>query len=185
MSIFTNPASATPSEISAYVDALLGLLGEQDPVQVLRQTPVALEQFLQTSPAPILTIPEAPGKWSIREVMAHLADSELVGGFRLRMVLAHDRPALHGYDQDLWANRLRYREVYVRDALEQFTMLRRANLRLWQNLGPADLVRVGLHNERGEESLGHMRKLYAGHDLLHLRQLERIRKAVQSAAQNH
>ncbi len=182
MSIYTNPASSTPDETAAYVDALLGLLSDQDPVQVLRRTPSALERVLETLPAPIVTIPEAPGKWSIREVLAHLADSELVGGFRLRMVLAHDRPALLGYDQDLWANRLRYSDADVPESMERFTVLRRANLRLWENLSPPDLVRVGLHNERGEESLGHMRKLYAGHDLLHLRQLERIRTTLQQRA---
>ncbi len=175
MSIFTNPASSTASDIATYVAGLLDLLGDQDPVGVLQHTPDALRQFLTTVPAHIVTIPEAPGKWSIREVIQHLADSELVGGFRLRMVLAHNRPALTGYDQDLWATRLRYTEVDVRDALEQFTVLRRANLRLWQNLGPADLIRVGMHGERGEESLEHMRRLYAGHDVLHLRQVERIR----------
>jgi hypothetical protein len=177
MSIFSNPASSTPSDIATYVVGLLGLLADNDPVHVLRQTPATLERFLETVPAQILTTPEAPGKWAIRDVVQHLADSELVGGFRLRMVLAHDRPPLAGYDQDLWANRLRYREVDVRDAMEQFTVLRRANLRLWQELGPTDLVRVGLHGERGEESLEHMRRLYAGHDILHLRQLERIRKS--------
>ena len=181
MSIYTNSASSTPDETAAYVDALLGLLGDQDPVQVLRGTPVTLERFLETLPAPILTIPEAPGKWSIREVLAHLADSELVGGFRLRMVFAQDRPTLLGYDQDLWANRLRYSDAAVAESLERFTVLRRANMRLWENLSTTDLARVGLHNERGEESLGHMRKLYAGHDLLHLRQLERIRETVQAA----
>jgi hypothetical protein len=91
------------------------------------------------------------------------------------MVLAHDRPNLMGYDQDLWASRLHYRDVEVRDAFEQFAALRHANLRIWQHLSPTDLVRVGIHSERGEESLEHMRRLYAGHDLLHLRQLERIR----------
>jgi DinB superfamily len=182
MSIFTNPASATPSDIAAYVEGLLGLLGDQDPLQVLGQMPTALEHILESVPAQIVTTPEAPGKWSMREVVQHLADSELVGGFRLRMVIAHDRPSLTGYDQDLWTGRLRYSEVEVGDALEQFTVLRRANLRLWQGLGPNDLVRVGLHAERGEESLGHMRRLCAGHDILHLKQLERIRKAVQPAA---
>jgi hypothetical protein len=103
-------------------------------------------------PAQILTVPEAPGKWAIRDVLAHLADSELMGGVRLRMVLAQDRPT------------------------------RRSNLRLWEHLSPADLKRVGLHNERGEESLGHMRNLYAGHDLLHLNQLNRIRKSVTAAS---
>ena len=175
MSIFSNPASSTPADIAVYVAALLDLLGHDDPVAVLRQTPAALERFLDAVPADIVTTPEAAGKWSMREVVQHLADSELVGGFRLRMVMAHDRPSLTGYDQDLWASRLRYREVDVRDALEQFIALRRANVRIWEQLGPADLVRVGIHGERGEESLEHMRRLYAGHDVLHLRQLERIR----------
>jgi len=85
---------------------------------------------------------------------------------------------LTGYDQDLWASRLEYRNADVRDALEQFSALRRANVRIWARLTPADLRRVGLHGERGEESLEHMRRLYAGHDLLHLRQVERIRAAL-------
>jgi hypothetical protein len=175
MSIFSNPASSTPADIAAYVAGLLDLLGDDDPVAVLRQTPAVLQQFLDTVSAEIVATPEAPGKWSIREVVQHLADSELVGGFRLRMVLAHDRPPLAGYDQDLWASRLRYRDADVRDALEQFTAIRRANVRIWEDLSPADLVRVGIHGERGEERLEHMRRLYAGHDVLHRRQLERIR----------
>jgi hypothetical protein len=177
MSVFTNPASSTPAETAAYIAALLDLLGDTDPVAILRQTPPSLQRFLETVPARFVTSPEAPGKWSIRDVVQHLADSELVGGFRLRMVMAHDRPPIVGYDQDLWASRLRYRDADIRDALEQFTALRRANVRIWERLGPDDLIRVGLHSERGEESLEHMRRLYAGHDLLHLRQLERIRAA--------
>jgi len=182
MSIYTNSASSTPDETAAYVAGLLGLLAQQDPVDVLRKTPSALQQLLDTVPAQILSIPEAPGKWAIRDVFAHLADSELVGGVRLRMVLAHDRPTIIGYDQDLWSDRLRYREVDVRQALEQFTVLRRSNLRLWENLTPSDLRRVGVHNERGEEPLGHMRNLYAGHDILHLNQLNRIRKSLTAAS---
>jgi hypothetical protein len=182
MSIYTNSASSTPAETAAYVGGLLGLLANQDPVEVMQKTPSALEQFLGTVPAPILAVPEAPGKWAIRDVFAHLADSELMGGVRLRMVLAQDRPTLIGYDQDLWSDRLRYSDVDVRRALEQFAVLRRSNLRLWENLSPADLARVGLHNERGEESLGHMRNLYAGHDILHLNQLARIRAAVTAAS---
>ena len=137
MSIFTNPAASTPEDTARYVNALLGLLAESDPVQILRQTPDAVKQLIDGVPAAILTTPEAPGKWSIREVLAHLADSELVGGYRLRMVLAHDRPQIIGYDQDLWANRLRYSEADIHHAFEQFSILRRANLRLWQKIGRA------------------------------------------------
>ena len=182
MSVYSNPASSAPAETAAYVAALLELLGDSDPVAILEKTPADLQRFLDTVPAEIITRPEAPGKWSIREVVQHLADSELVGGFRLRMVLAHDRPRLTGYDQDLWASRLAYTDVDVRDAFEQFAALRRGNVRLWRGLTPADLARVGVHGERGEESLEHMRRLYAGHDLLHLKQLERIRAAGSDAA---
>jgi hypothetical protein len=98
------------------------------------------------------------------------------------MVLAHDRPPLTGYDQDLWATRLRYSDVEVRDALEQFTALRVANVRIWRRLTPGDLARVGIHGERGEESLEHLRRLYAGHDLLHLQQVERIRVSLRQRA---
>jgi hypothetical protein len=175
MSVFSNRASSTPEEISAYVSALIGLLGEKDPIAVLQETPPVLERFLASVPPEIVVRPEAPGKWAIRDVVQHLADAELVGGFRLRMVLAHDRPPLSGYDQDLWANRLGYAKADVREALEQFQAIRRANLRIWRRLSPADLARVGVHSERGEESLEHLRRMYAGHDLLHRRQLERIR----------
>ena len=178
VSIFSNPASSTPTDTAAYVAALLGLLGDDDPVTILRETPAVVQRLLDTVPAKIVARPEAPGKWSIREVVQHLADSELVGGFRLRMVMAHDRPTLTGYDQDLWASRLRYPDVDVKDAFEQFNALRRANLRIWEHLGPMDLVRVGIHGERGEESLEHMRRLYAAHDLLHRQQLTRIRASL-------
>jgi hypothetical protein len=108
-------------------------------------------------------------------VIAHLADSELVGAFRLRMILAHDTPALAPYDQDLWATRLKYEHADLEQSLERFSVLRRANLTLWATASSADLARVGVHGERGEESIERMRRLYAGHDLAHLRQLARIR----------
>jgi hypothetical protein len=178
MSVYSNLTSSTPAQTSAYVSALLDLLGDKDPVTVMRQTPTVIEHLLTAVPRKMTTIPEAAGKWSIRDVIQHLADSELVGGFRLRLVLAQERPPLTGYDQDLWADRLRYRDVAVHDALQQFEVLRRANLRLWENLTDEDLARVGLHSERGEESLGHLRSLYAAHDLLHVRQLQRVRAAL-------
>lgn len=182
MSVFSNPASATAADTAAYVSALLGLLGDHDPVVVLGQTTAALERLVDSVPTELAGREEAPGKWSIRQVVQHLADSELVSGFRLRLILAHDRPPLTPYDQDLWASRLTYRDVDLRDALEQFAVLRKGNLRIWQKLSPADLARVGLHGERGEESLEHLRRLYAAHDLLHLRQLQRIRATLLSAA---
>ena len=178
MSVFSNPASSTQAETAAYVAALLGLIGNDDPVRVLAQTPAALERLLASLSPETVTKPEAPGKWSIRHVLAHLADSDLVWGWRLRLILAQERPPLTGYDQDAWASRLGYANADPRESVEMFSVLRMANLRLIGRAVPEDLQRVGVHVERGDESLAHHLKLYAGHDLLHLNQIERIRQAV-------
>jgi hypothetical protein len=178
MSVFTNPASRSIEEAREYKAAVLDLLGSKDPIEVLRATPEAVRSAVSGLTERELSQPEAPDKWSIRYVVRHLADSDLVWGYRVRMVLAQDRPTLTGYDQDRWAARLRYNEASVERALEEFHMLRRSNLHLITGASPGDLERVGVHAERGEESVSHMIRLYAGHDLLHLAQIARIRDAI-------
>ncbi len=174
MSEFSNPMSAAANDAQGYTRAVLALLGKQDPLAVLRATTDRLRQAVAGHSRDELRRPERPGKWSAVDVVQHLADSELVWAYRIRLIVADDRPVITGYDQDRWATALAYRTVEVADALEQFDVLRRANLRLLAGLPPAALARVGLHSERGEERLDHMTKLYAGHDLVHLRQLARI-----------
>ena len=92
----------------------------------------------------------------------------------MRMVLAHDRPQITGYDQDAWADRLKYGEANAQESIAEFAVLRAGNLRLLRQATPEDMQRYGVHAERGEESVAHMMKLYAGHDLLHVNQIERI-----------
>jgi hypothetical protein len=178
MSVFTNPATAAAEHAAAYVSALLDLLGDREPMEVLREMPAAVSRAIEGLSSPQLRQREHAGKWSINHVLQHLADSELVGGLRMRLILAQDRPPLTGYDQDLWADRLQYEAEDPADAIERFTVLRRANVRLLERISPRDLTRVGVHVERGEESLEHLRRLYAAHDLLHLRQIARVRGAV-------
>jgi hypothetical protein len=177
MSVFTNPASGAAGQAAAYTNAILELLGSQDPAAVLRATPGALRRAIDGLAPNLLRQPEKPGKWSIGHVLRHLADSEVVWGWRLRLILAQDRPPLTGYDQDAWADRLHYGEADPADSLRVFDTLRPDNLRLVERASPEDLQRVGVHVERAEESGEHRRRLYAGHDLLHLRQIERIRRA--------
>jgi len=178
MSIFTNPASRSIEQAREYVTAVLNLLGSRDPLTVLRSTPDAVRNAVAGLTDRELSQPEAPGKWSMRQVVRHLADSDLVWGYRVRMVLAHDRPMLTGYDQDRWADRLGYSESPVDMAIEDLRVLRRSTLHLIAGAAAADLERVGIHAERGEETVAHMIRLYAGHDLLHLAQLARIRETV-------
>ena len=171
-------ASSAVEQAAAYVAALLSALGSRDPLEVLREMPVTLPAAVSGLTEAELSVPERAGKWSVRQVAQHLADSELVGGFRFRMVLAHEQPVLPGYDQDLWAQRLRYQESDLETVLADFAALRRSNLRLLERATPEELRRVMRHAERGDESLAHMIRTYAGHDIVHLRQIARVRAAI-------
>jgi uncharacterized damage-inducible protein DinB len=182
MSVFTNPATGAAHNASAYVSAILQLLGGQDPMAVLRETPSALPRAIDGLSPQQLRRNEREGKWSIVQILQHLADADIAWAWRMRLILAQDRPALTGYDQDLWAERLHYDQADPSEAIELFAVVRRANLRLMERASPADLKRVGVHVERGEESLEHLLRLYAGHDLLHLRQIERVRRVAEVSA---
>lgn len=171
---FSNPAADATASAKTYVQALLHVLGDRQPLDVLPELMPWLEARLRGVPEQLLRRPEAPGKWSVTEVVQHLADSELVLGFRTRMILSEDWPPLQGYDQDKWASLFRYSEVSYESALAQLGVLRGANLALLRRLGPAELERVGMHSERGPESLGHLMRLMAAHDLVHRRQIERV-----------
>lgn len=175
MSIYSNLAGSSTEGAAQYIDALLKLLGDREAGEVLQSTVGWCSRHVEGLTAEQLAAPEAPGKWSIAAVLEHLADSELVWGYRLRKVVAEDRPVLTGYDQDLWAERLGYDQADARQSVALFAALRSGNLRLLERLQPEDLDRVAVHAERGEETVRHMMRLYAGHDLLHRKQLQRIR----------
>ncbi|HEY7215048.1 MAG TPA: DinB family protein [Thermoanaerobaculia bacterium] len=178
MSPLQNPASDAAAQTAAYVAALMAALGPRDPFQVLTDMPAALRKAVSGLSPEQEKTPEAAGKWSVKQVVQHLADAELVGGFRYRMVLTHDSPELPGYDQDIWAERLHYQESDLPTALDDFARLRQANLRLLRAATPADMQRVARHAERGDESLEKMIRMFAGHDTVHLRQIARIRQAI-------
>ena len=177
MSIFTNSISAAKEEADGYIAAVLKLLDDKDPLVVLGRLISELENLVNGLTGEELRRPEAPGKWSILEVIHHLADSELVWAYRLRLVLAEKQPEITGYDQDRWASQLKYREANLQDVLELLGILRKTNLRLISSLSDEELQRAGTHNERGEETVEHMIRLYAGHDLVHSNQISRIRKS--------
>ena len=171
---FSNPAGNASAAAGAYVSALLDLLGPRDPLEVMAELLPWLEARLSGISEPALRKPEAPGKWSVAHVVQHLADSDLVAGYRIRMVVAENSPPLQGYDQDRWAREFQYDQVPLDSARDQLRSLRIANLRLWSRLTPDQLQRVGIHSERGPESAGHILRLMGAHDLVHRRQIDRI-----------
>jgi uncharacterized damage-inducible protein DinB len=178
MSIFTNSAASSKAEAAGYTAAVLGLLGDKKAMTVVGKTERAIAAAIKGITPKRLRTPEMPGKWSIAQVVQHLADSELVWGWRMRLIFTQDRPTITGYDQDAWAGRLDYAHSDTKQALKDFASLRAANIRLLKKMKLADFDRVGVHSERGEESLRHLLNLYAGHDILHLNQIARIKKAV-------
>src|SRR5205085_3765910 len=103
---FNNPAGRAPDQANAYVRSILELLGDRDPLAVMSQLAQELKKSIGRLPADELRRPEAPGKWSMHDVVAHLADTEVVFGWRLRMVIAQDRPTITGFDQDAWSARV-------------------------------------------------------------------------------
>ena len=142
-----------PEDRAKYAPAVLDLIGSREPIDVLRRHAGSGQARASPGLTPDqLRTPEAPGKWSIAHVLRHLADSEVVWGWRMRLILAQDRPTITGYDQDLWADRLHYADADAGESLDALRVLRRDNLRLIERASPADLQRVGVHAERGEES---------------------------------
>lgn len=126
----------------------------------------------------VLREPEAPGKWSLVEVAQHLADTELIYRYRMRLIVAQPGSDLPAYDQDRWVENLNYHDVSMSDSLGELSMLRRANLRWLQSLTDEELERTGIHDRRGPESVRGIVQLLAGHDLVHRHQIERIKAAV-------
>jgi hypothetical protein len=175
---FNNPAGRAPEQANAYVRSILELLGDRDPMSELPKLAPSLRAAVAGVDAAALQKPEMPGKWSMHDVVAHLADSEIVWGWRLRLVVAEDRPVITGYDQDAWTARAGAAYPDVASAIGIIESLRASHVALLRSLDPAQWERVGVHNERGPESVRLMSKLYAGHDLVHLRQIARVRAAV-------
>lgn len=177
---FANPAGAAAAAAPAYVRALLDLLGDRDPLEIAAEQLPWLERRTAGLDDATLRRPEAPDKWSVIEVIQHLADTEVVLAWRTRQILIEDRPLIQGYDQDAWARMLGYAAMPLDLALAQLRGVRAANLRLWHSLTPAELARVGLHSERGPESLDLLLRLMGAHDLVHRRQIDRVLAAARA-----
>ena len=139
---------------------------------ILTSTPSAIATLLETIGPQKSTAPPTPGKWSAAEILCHLADTEVAFGFRLRQTLAEDHHVLQPFDQEKWA--ATYHGVTARQALAAFTAMREWNLILIRNAPPTASQKTVTHPERGAMTFTTIVETMAGHDLNHIRQLQRL-----------
>jgi uncharacterized damage-inducible protein DinB len=161
-----------------YIQRMLGNVGKKNPLAVQRATPERLVRLVRGLSRAQLRRRPAPGKWSINEIVAHLSETELVGGYRIRAILGRNGTPIQAFDQDVWARAGRYQQRDTRRSLALFRALREANLALFRSLSPRQWKQYGMHSERGKETVAHIVRMFAGHDINHLAQIERIKKSV-------
>lgn len=135
-------------------------------------------QALNGFPAESRNARPIPGKWSAREIVHHLGDSESTSAFRLRKLLVEDNAIIEGYDQDQFATKLRYNERDETPALEAFRLARATTLPLLQMMSEEDWQRVGTHTESGRYTTENWLTIYAGHAHNHAAQIRRLREAL-------
>ena len=157
-----------------YTQRLVSYTEDKEPMLLQRAAPKKLAALIKGKQKKRLMRRPAPGKWSIAEIMAHLADSEIVIGWRLRQILSTNGVPIQAYDQDRWASTFDYAHRDPRQSLESFRVVRESNLAILKAVPRPTWENYGVHQERGNESVGHFVRMVAGHDLNHLRQVEAI-----------
>jgi uncharacterized damage-inducible protein DinB len=147
-------------------------LGDREPRHVIATTANRLSELFAALGMERAGKSPAPGKWSVREILCHLADCEIVFAFRLRQTLAEPHPVIQPFDQDLWARN--YDAYDAASALAVFTAVRHFNVQLIDSLPPEAFSRPVSHPERGTMTFQTIVDTMGGHDLNHLGQIERI-----------
>jgi hypothetical protein len=157
-----------------YTQRIVSHAEGKQPLAVLAATAKKLERLIKGVTTSKLRKRPAPDKWSVNEIAAHLADVEVAVGFRMRSILGAPGTPVAAFDQDAWVITLHYEKRDPRKSVDQFRVAREANLALLKSLKPEQWKHSGMHAERGQETIEHMVRMLAGHDLNHLQQIERI-----------
>lgn len=118
------------------------------------------------------------GKWSAKEIVHHLADSESTSAIRLRRLLTEDNPTIAGYDEADWAIKLRYNERDMEPALEALRAARATTVQLLSFMSEDDWQREGTHTESGRYTPEHWLKIYAAHAHNHAAQIKRLKETL-------
>jgi DinB superfamily len=164
-----------PETFVEYRKRIMNHVGtDQNPVKLQAAAAKKLEPLVKGVPASKLKRRPEPGKWSVAEIAAHMADVEIAVGYRVRMILGAPGTPIQAFNQDDWVTSGHYDKRDTRKSLEQFRVLRETNLALYKSLAPEQWKHYGMHAERGEESIETIVRMIAGHDLNHIQQIERI-----------
>jgi uncharacterized damage-inducible protein DinB len=161
-----------------YIQRILGNISGKEPLRVQQDTPKRLQKLTGRLSKGQLTRRPEPGKWSIAEILAHMADAELVASWRMRLVIGSNGVPIQPFDQDVWAETFAYSRRDPKISLETFRTLRENNLRMLKALPKELWENYGMHQERGKETIAHMVRMFAGHDLNHVAQVEKMAKEV-------
>ena len=156
-----------------YVERVLKLSEGKDPLRMMQQTPQKIAKKVKRASAAKLKKAPAPGKWSVQEIIAHLADTELAAGYRLRKIAEQDGAQLQGFDQDAWAANGNYKQADVKTALTSYLAQRAMTLHFLKSQSKEVWERHGQHSQFGPMPFRKYVRLLAGHDVNHLEQIER------------
>jgi len=157
-----------------YTQRIVGNVAGKQPLTVQAATAKKLARLIKGISVSKLRKRPLPDKWSVNEILAHLADTEIVASFRLRLILGAPGTPIAAFDQDSWVTSGHYEKRDPRKSVEQFRVLREANLALLKSLRPEQWKHYGMHSERGQETIEHIVRMFAGHDVNHIRQIESL-----------
>jgi uncharacterized damage-inducible protein DinB len=146
----------------------------RDPLELQAQTATVLAELLAGASDERLRARPSKDKWSVAEILAHLADDEISTAWRYRQMVEHDGIALSGFDQDLWAHMGDYGSRTPRESLDLFRLLRKVNLQFLNQLAPEQWECFGVHAERGRLTVKELANHMAGHDANHVEQIRRL-----------
>ena len=163
-----------------YIQRILGFIEGKEPLRVQQETAKKLQKLVKPLSKKQLSIRPEPGKWSIAEILAHLVDAEIVGSWRMRLIIGSNGVPVAAFDQDVWAKVFAYAQQDPKISMETFRVLRENNLRMLKALPKTLWENHGIHSERGKETIAHIVRMFSGHDLNHLAQIEKIARGVKA-----
>lgn len=161
-------------DTAEYLNRIRDYAQGKDPLDLQRQTPAILAALIANASDRQLTTRPSQTKWSIAEILAHLAEDEIATAWRYRQMVEHSGIALSGFDQDLWARMGDYASRVAQDSLDLFRLLRSVNLQFLQQLAPEQWECFGIHAERGRITVRDLVAHMAGHDANHVEQIRKI-----------